>query len=84
MKTTLRLFALNMLQYFIIAANMRAIAMAWYPLAFVTDMLCGVVAFTLTKRIVEARTWRDRLAFAAGGAIGAQFAIFLTKLAFGS
>lgn len=84
MKNAARLFAMNFVQFCIIAANMRSVAQGLYLATFVTDVAICVISFTLTKRIVEAQSNVDRFAFAIGGALGAQVAIFATRALYGA
>lgn len=83
LKTKLMLFSLNFASYFLIAANMRAIAQANYLAAAVTDFSIALLGATLVKKLVEAKSLWDSVAFAAGGTTGALIAIHVTKMIFG-
>lgn len=84
MRNAVRLFLLNFVQYCVIAANTRTVAQGHYLASFATDLLCAGIGFTITKKIVDAKTWTDRAGYALGGACGAQLAIYLTKVIFGA
>jgi hypothetical protein len=84
LKSAAQLFALNALQYFVVAANMRAIALGLFLPSFITDALIGALGMTIAQRVVAAKSHAERWSYALGGAIGAQLAIYVTKILFGA
>ncbi len=84
MKTAVRLFAMNFVQFFVIVANTRAYTQGNYLWTAITDLIFCALAFTLTKGIAESKTWTDRVGYALGGTLGAQFAILATKAVYGA
>ncbi len=83
MRSGAQLFVLNFVQFFIIVANTRAYTQGHYFWTAVTDMALCIIGFTVTKRIAESKSWQDRIGFALGGTLGAQAAIYITKLIYG-
>jgi lipopolysaccharide export LptBFGC system permease protein LptF len=84
MRQPLKLFALNLIQFFVIVANTRAYTQGNYFWTAVTDLAFCFLAFTLTKSIAESKTWKDRVGYALGGTLGALLAIAATKVLYGA
>lgn len=75
---------MNAVQFFVIVANTRAYTQGLYIWTAVTDLVFCLVVFRLTKRIAASDDWRDQVGYAAGGTVGAQLGIYVTKLLFGA
>lgn len=75
---TAYLFILQFLAFMVITLNMRAVADANYVMTFVTDLLVAFIGFTTVKRIVDATTRLEQIAYALGGACGAQAALWVS------
>ena len=80
-------FTAEMVCFFIIVANMRAVALANYAGAAVTDLLFGLQAWGMMKLTVEheeARTFAGGLGTTLGGVCGTLLSIYFTKRIFGA
>jgi hypothetical protein len=73
------LFILEFFGFLIVTFNMRAVAEINYVLTFVTDILIAVIGFTSIKQIIDAKTRLEQGAYALGGALGAQVALWLSS-----
>ena len=72
--------------FFVIVANMRAVALANYIGAATTDLLFGMQAWVMMKLTVEnekARTFAGGLGTTLGGVCGTLLSIWFTKHIFG-
>ena len=78
------LFCLQFFGYLLVTLNIRAVADANYILTFVTDILIAVIGFTSIKQVVNATTRVEQFAYALGGALGAQTALWLSSRYFPS
>ena len=78
------LFVLEFFAFLIVTLNMRAVADINYPLTFITDILVAVIGFTSIKQVVNATTRVEQFAYALGGALGAQTALWLSSRYFPS
>lgn len=79
MSLALKLFALMFLQFFVLTVNTISIAHGNYLGTFVTDIVICLLNFTILKEMVESKQFKDRIGYALGGALGAQFAIFVAS-----
>ena len=80
-------FIAEMVCFFIIVANMRAVALANYLGAAATDLLFGLQAWGMMKLTVEnkeARTFAGGLGTTLGGVCGTLLSIWATKHIFGA
>lgn len=80
-------FVAEMICFFIIVANMRAVALANYLGAAATDLLFGLQAWGMMKLTVEnseARTFAGGLGTTLGGVCGTLISIYVTKHIFGA
>ena len=80
-------FTAELVCFFIIVANMRAVALANYMGAAVTDLLFGLQAWGMMKLTVEhkeARTFAGGLGTTLGGVCGTLLSIYFTKRIFGA
>jgi hypothetical protein len=78
MNSALKLFVLMFIQFLVLTLNTASIAKHYYLGTFLTDLVICLLGFTILKQIAEADTMHDRIAYALGGAIGAQAGIFLS------
>ena len=78
------LFVLEFVGFFIVTFNMRAVADLNYALTFATDILIAVIGFTSIKQIIDAKTRLEQGAYALGGALGGQAALWLSSHYFSS
>jgi hypothetical protein len=79
-------FVAEMLCFFIIVANMRAVALANYLGAAATDLVFGLQAWGMMKLTVEheeARTFAGGIGTTLGGVCGTLLSIWATKHWFG-
>jgi hypothetical protein len=74
----LRLGLLVFVQYALLAVDMRFVASAHYVGIAVANLCIATTTWYLTKEIVTARTFTDRVCFAAGGTAGALLAVYVT------
>jgi hypothetical protein len=75
-------FVAEMVCFFVITANMRAVALANYLGAAATDLLFGMQAWGMMKLTVEheeARTFAGGIGTALGGVCGTMLSIWTTK-----
>ena len=79
----LQIGLLNYISYFMLTVDIRAVALAQVAVSFATNLVIALLAYTMVKKIGEAKTWAERWAFAVGGALGTVSAILLTKVWFG-
>ena len=87
----LKLFALffvaEALSFFVICANMRAVAQGHYFWTSVTDTLFSAQSFLLAKLMIDntkARGWAAGLGTTLGGTTGSLLSIFVTKHLYGA
>lgn len=73
----LKLFCLMFIQYGLLTVNTTAISHGNYLWTFLSDMALSLLGFTILKEVVESKAPVDRFAYALGGSLGAQLAIFL-------
>ena len=79
-------FVAEMVCFFVIVANMRAVALANYLGAASTDLLFGLQAWVMMKLTVEheeARTLAGGMGTTLGGVCGTLLSIWFTKHIFG-
>ncbi len=74
----LRIAALVAAQYALLVANTRFIALHSYLGTISTDAVIVMNGFVLTKFVVQAETWQEKLAYLLGGCCGSAFALWLT------
>jgi hypothetical protein len=63
---------------------MRAIAQANYGATIVSDLMIAAITFKVIKKIGEAKDNWSYAGYVAGGAFGSVFAIYITKLIWGT
>ena len=76
------LFASQLVSYFVLTANFRAIAHGLYFWTALTDLWITFQGMLLTKLLIEderTRSWLSIAAFAVGGACGSLLSIWATK-----
>jgi hypothetical protein len=79
-------FVAELVCFFIIVANMRAVALANYLGAASTDLLFGLQAWGMMKLTVEnaeARTFAGGIGTTLGGVCGTLLSIWVTKHLYG-
>ncbi len=65
--------------YLVLVINMRAVAKCRYLGAAISEVGYALINFVMLHRIVEAHTWPEALAYAAGCTIGSLSAMWLTR-----
>ena len=79
-------FVSELVCFFVIVANTRAVALANYLGAATTDMAFGIQAWAMLKITVEnkdARTFAGGVGSTLGGTVGTLLSIWATKHLFG-
>jgi hypothetical protein len=74
----LKLAALQCFNYAVVAANFRLVAQGHYLGAIMTDAVIASAGWTLTKLVVEAKTWQERAGYIVGSSVGSAIGIWLT------
>ena len=80
-------FASEMVSFFFIASNFRALSQGLYIWTGLTDMFLVFQGMLITKLMIEDERTRDWLAIAAftlGGATGSLISIWATKHLYGA
>jgi hypothetical protein len=75
----LTLGGLQALAYLVLVINIRAVARLRWAAVAVTEVIYALMNFLLIHRIVEAHTWPEALAYAAGCTVGTLAAMWATK-----
>jgi len=81
------MFLTEMVSFFIICANTRAIAQGTYFWTAVTDTLFSAQGFVVGKLMIDdknARSWASGLGCTLGGTCGSLLSIFVTKHMYGA
>ena len=81
------MFITELISFFIICANMRAVAQGSYFWTAVSDTLFSAQAFVIGKLMIDepnARSWAAGLGCTIGGTCGSLVSIYVTKHLFGS
>lgn len=74
----LTLLGLMWVQFVLLSANFRYLAQANYVGAVLTDMAIAFIGWTLMKRVQEATSWRERVGYVIGAALGSATGIYFT------
>jgi hypothetical protein len=82
-RKTLELGLLNLVSYFVLTVDFRSVAQANIGWSIVTNLVIALITFSILKRVHEASTLADRIAYAIGGASGTVIGIELTLKCFG-
>lgn len=80
-------FLSEVVAFFIVCANFRAVAQGLYFWTAITDMFLVFQGMMLTKLMIDdekSRDWVSITAFTLGGATGSVISIWVTKHVFGS
>jgi len=77
-------FGLQGLNYLVVSIGIRALAQGLYAETIVTDLMLGVIGFTLIKRVAEAKGKVELVGYTLGGTAGSALAIFITRAFWGS
>ena len=80
-------FIAELISFFIIASNFRALARGLYIWTAITDGLCVLQGMIMTKLMIEdekMRDWWSITGFTLGGMCGSVLSIFVTKHLWGS
>lgn len=72
-----QLFCFMAIQYAVLTVNTLAISSHNWLGLLITDLLVAWLAFTILKRVGEATTRFEMIAYMCGGALGAQIALFV-------
>jgi hypothetical protein len=75
-----RLFLYTWANIFIISYSIRALAEDDFLGVFVTDMIYGVLGFTLFKQMQQSETKLEMFGYTVGVALGSQTAMHIYKL----
>lgn len=76
---TARLFALQFVNYGLIAMSIRYLAAGSYVGLGITDGLVAFWGFALVKHVVAAETKLERAGYVAGGIAGSLLGLWLTR-----
>jgi hypothetical protein len=79
-------FTIQLVSFFVLACNFRALAKGLYFWTALTDTVIVVQNMIVAKLMIENEKMRDWLAitaFSVGGACGSLLSIFVTKRVFG-
>jgi hypothetical protein len=71
--------ALQALAYFILVANIRALAHLNYPMAAITEASYLLIQWTVLRRVVGATGWRAKSGYIVGGTLGSLLSMWLTR-----
>ena len=71
--------ALQALAYFVLVANIRAIAHLNYPFAVVTESSYLLIQWTVIRRMVAVESTSAMCGYIVGGTIGSLFSMWLTR-----
>ena len=69
------MFALEFVAAFVAGLSWLVFVEHRYWPTFITDIILGFLGFTIIKRINEAETWSERLAYVLSGALAYQVAM---------
>ncbi len=78
MKRGLLICVMMMLNYTLIAANMRYVARGNYLGTIATDAIIALVGWQLVRWVAEAKSWTDRAFYVVGAMMGGVLGIWLT------
>jgi hypothetical protein len=84
MNRAVELGALNWLSYFLLTWDYRVVAQGNYFWAVCTSITLGMLAFSVIKRISEAKGRVEEIGYVIGGTLGTVFGIFTSKLILGA
>jgi hypothetical protein len=79
-------FILEVITFFILCANFRAVALGLYFWTAVTDMIIVFNGMLVTKMLFDdekSRDWVSIAGYTLGGATGSVISIYVTKHLFG-
>jgi len=79
-------FIAELISFFVIASNFRALAKGLYVWTALTDGLCVLQGMIMTKLMIEdekMRDWWSISGFTLGGMCGSVLSIFVTKTLWG-
>ena len=79
MRDFLSFAALQALAYFILVANIRAIAYLNYPFAVLTESTYLLVQWTVVRRMVKVEGTSAMFGYIVGGTIGSLLSMWLTR-----
>lgn len=79
MRNFLSFAILQAVAYFILVANIRALAHLNYPMAAITEVVYLAVQWTVIRRIVVADGWAAKLGYIAGGTAGSLLSMWVTR-----
>lgn len=79
MRNFLSFAALQALAYFILVANIRAIAHLNYPFAVLTESTYLLVQWTVVRRMVKVEGASAMFGYIVGGTIGSLLSMYLTR-----
>lgn len=80
-------FVAELISFFVIASNFRALAKGLYVWTAITDGLCVLQGMIMTKLMIEDAKMRDGwsiMGFTLGGMCGSVLSILVTKTLWGS
>ena len=72
-------FALQGLAYFVLVANIRALAHLNYPAAAVSESVYLVLQWTVLRKIVTSTSPIAQAGYVIGGVLGSMFSMYLTR-----
>jgi hypothetical protein len=69
-RKALQLGLLNSASYFLLTFDIRSVSQANIPYVIAVNLTIAMLSFTIFKRLQEAKTLADRIAFAVFGTAG--------------
>lgn len=79
MRDFLSFAAFQAVAYFILVANIRAVAHLNYPMAVVTESSYLLFQWVIIRRVVVADSWQAMAGFITGGTVGSLFSMWVTR-----
>jgi lipopolysaccharide export LptBFGC system permease protein LptF len=79
MKEFATFFGMMFLNYLLICVNMRYVAKGSYVGVGASDALILVLGFTVIQQVAEAHSTLAQAGYIAGGVLGAQLGLWLTR-----
>jgi hypothetical protein len=83
MKSALSIGLINFVLYLFLVINYRSVAQGRYIESIISDMIIAGLGFSVVKKISEAKSISDRIAYIIGGGLASFCGIYITKMFFG-
>lgn len=79
MRHLLTMFGVQVVAYIVLVVNLRALNRGRYVATGVTEIAYALMNFYIIRRIAEARSAWEALAYALGATVGSLAAMWMTK-----